>query len=114
MNDAQCVTISGNFLLIAVTRRGLFFHQLANARACGNNAFDGVGSLGTLNLRNLYQLFQLLRALLKIHLLLSGFFIDGGNQAKYLGIPLLLPNRCVMKFSHCLTSNQFPLNYAIE
>lgn len=43
MNDAQCVTISGNFLLIAVTWRGLFFHQLANARACGNNAFDGVG-----------------------------------------------------------------------
>ena len=64
MNDIQHVAVTGNLLLIAVSRRGLLYHQLTDTSARGHDALNGIGCLGALYLCNLNKLFKLLGALL--------------------------------------------------
>ena len=80
VDDIQRITVSGNFLLISVSGRSFFFDQLADTCACGDNPLNRIGCFGALNLGDFHQLFQFFRALLEIHLLFSGFFIDCSNQ----------------------------------
>ena len=114
VDDIQRITVSSNFLLISVSGRSFFFDQLADTCACGDNPLNRIGCFGALNLGDFHQLFQFLRALLEIHLLFSGFFIDCSNQPQDFRIPFLFADCCIVKISHSLTSDRFPLNYGMN
>ena len=108
MNDRQRVTVTRDFLLVAVSGRGFFLDQLFDTRARRHDPLNGVGAFRALNLCDLHKLFQLRRTLLQIQLLLASLFVNRRNQPKHLRIPLLIPKRRIMKRSHTLTSIFFP------
>ena len=89
MNDIQDITVSGDFLLITVSGRRFFFHQLFNSCVGGDDTFDCIRCLGTLHFCNLHELFQFLRTLLQILFLFAGFFIDGCYISKDVRVPFL-------------------------
>ena len=114
VNDPQHIAVSGNFLLITVSRRGFLLNELPDSGTRGDNALDGIRRLSALYLGNLHELFELLRALLQIQFLLSGFLVYGCNQAKNIRVPLLLLDCGVIEGSHSLSSIRFPLNDNIK
>ena len=114
VNDTQHIAISGNFLLVTVSRRGFLLDELPDSGTRGDDALNGIRCLGTLYLGNLHELFELLRALLQIQLLLAGFLVYGRNQAKNIRVPLLLLDCGVIEGSQSLTSICFPLNNNIK
>ena len=114
VNDTQHIAISGNFLLVTVSRRGFLLDELPDSGTRGDDALDGIRCLGALYLGNLHELFEFLRALLQIQFLLPGFLVYGRNQTKNVRVPLLLPDCRVIEGSHSLTSILFPLNIRIK
>ena len=58
MDDAQHITVPRNFLLVAILRRGLLFHQLPDTRICRYDAFNSVGCLCTLDLSDFNQFLK--------------------------------------------------------
>ena len=77
VNDTQHIAISGNFLLVTVSRRGFLLDELPDSGTRGDDALDGIRCRGTLYLGNLHEFFEFLRALLQIQFLLSSFLIYG-------------------------------------
>ena len=67
VDRVQGVAVSRDLLLVAAAGRGLFAHELTQARFSGADALDGVGGLRALHLGDLDQLLHLLRLPLEIH-----------------------------------------------
>ena len=66
MDNIQRITITCDFLFIAVPGRCFFLDKLLDSCIRGHNAFYGIGSFSTLYLGNFNEFFQLLRALFQI------------------------------------------------
>ena len=66
VNDTQHIAVSGDFLLVTVSRRGFLFDELPDSGTRGDDALNSIRCLSTLYLGNLHELFELLRALLQI------------------------------------------------
>ena len=110
MNDTQHIAISGNFLLVTVSRRGFLLDKLPDSGTRGDDTLDGIRCLGALYLGNFHELFEFLRTLLQIQFLLAGFLVYSRNQAKNIRVPLLLLDCGVIEGSHSLT----PLSLSLK
>ena len=111
MNDTQHIAVSGNFLLVTVSRRGFLLDELPDSGTRGDDALDGIRCLSALYLGNFHEFFEFLRTPLQIQFLLTGFLVYGRNQAKNIRVPLLLPNCGVIECTHTLTPSLIPLNF---
>ena len=97
VNDIQHIAIPGDFLLVPVFWRGLFFDQLSDARTGRYNSFNGIGCLCTLNFGDFYQFGQFCRSLFQVKFLFARCFIYCGNVAEYFGIPGHVLDFCIIK-----------------
>ena len=66
VNNTQHIAVSGNFLLVTVSRRGFLLDELPDSGTRGDDALDGIRCLGALYLGNFHEFFEFLRTLLQI------------------------------------------------
>ena len=104
VDDIQHITVTGNLLLVTVSRCGFITHQLTDTGAGGNDSLNGIGRLGALYLCNLNELFKFFRTLFQIQFLLTCLLVYGSNQAKQLGIPFIFTYFGIIKSSHSIAS----------